>query len=61
MTDQGTPAKSKGGRPRVPEPGVAVYTWLRPKDYDKIVLAAKSRDTSVSALVRCWLRRNLTP
>jgi len=60
MTDQGTP-KSKGGRPRVPEPGVPVSTWLPPADYDKIIKAAKAQEMTVSALVRTWVRLKIEP
>jgi len=49
----------KPGRPRVPEPGSTVSTWLPPKDYDKIIKAAKADDVTVSALVRAWLRLRL--
>ena len=53
------PVKAKGGRPRVPEPGVPVSTWLPPRDYDKIAKAAKVQDVTISALVRTWLRLKL--
>ena len=56
MTDETPPAKPKGGRPRVPEPGVPVGTWLPPRDYDKIAKAAKAHDVTISALVRSWLK-----
>jgi len=59
MTDEPPPKPSKGGRPRVPEPGVPVGTWLPPRDYDKIALAAKAQDVTISALVRSWLRLKL--
>ena len=54
------PAKpSKGGRPRVAEPGVPVGSWLPAADYDKIAKAAKAHDVTISALVRTWLRLKL--
>jgi hypothetical protein len=49
----------KPGRPRVPDPGSTVSTWLPPKDYDKIIKAAKADEVTVSALVRAWLRLRL--
>jgi hypothetical protein len=50
---------SKGGRPRVPEPGVPVATWLRPSDYDKLIKTANAHETTVSSLMRKWLRLKL--
>lgn len=41
------------------DPGVPVATWLRPRDYDKLLKAAQTQDTTVSALVRQWLRFKL--
>lgn len=57
--DPPAPAKPKGGRPRVAEPGVPVGTWLPSRDYDKIAKAAKAHDVTISALVRSWLRLKL--
>jgi hypothetical protein len=58
MTDE-APPKPKGGRPRVREPGVPVATWLRPAEYDKLIQTANAHETTVSSLVRVWLRLKL--
>jgi hypothetical protein len=60
MTDEDprAPAK-KGGRPRVAEPGVPVGTWLPPREYDQLIKAANAHETTVSSLVRTWLRLKL--
>lgn len=52
---------TKRGRPRVaaPKPGANVSTWLAPSDHDKIVTAAKAHETSVSGLLRTWLKRTI--
>jgi hypothetical protein len=59
MADDAPAAKAKGGRPRVAEPGVPVSTWLPPREYDKILRLAKAQETTVSALMRSWLRLRL--
>lgn len=59
MADEPLPPKSKGGRPRVADPGVPVATWLRPADYDRLIQTANAHDISVSQLVRLWLKRQL--
>jgi hypothetical protein len=60
MRDPDPPAKaSKGGRPRVADPGVPVATWLRPADYDKLIKTANAHETTVSDLVRTWLHLKL--
>jgi hypothetical protein len=48
----------KRGRPRVPEakPGASVATWLEPAEHDKLIQAAKSRETSISALLRALIK-----
>ena len=40
------------GRPRKSEPGAAVMTWLRAKEYDRLIEIANRREQSVSSLVR---------
>jgi hypothetical protein len=61
MTDKpdDPPKPSKGGRPRVAEPGVPVATWLPSREYDKLIQTANAQDTTVSSLVRTWLRLQL--
>jgi hypothetical protein len=53
------PAKPKGGRPRVADPLIPVGTALRTKEYDQLIKAATAHETTVSALVRTWLRLKL--
>ena len=59
MTDEPDPPKPKGGRPRAPEPGVPVATWMTTAEYDKLIKAANAHETTVSSLVRTWLRLKL--
>jgi hypothetical protein len=42
----------KPGRPRVPEPSTTVTTWVKSADYDRLVVVARRRDESVSAVIR---------
>lgn len=49
----------KRGRPRAEEPGASVSTWLRPGDHDRLIQKAREQDTTVSNLVRVWLRLKL--
>ena len=42
----------KRGRPRAAEPSTNVCTWLKTKDYDRLLRLAARRDTSVSAILR---------
>ena len=58
MSDQ---AASKRGRPRARIPGVAVGTWLRTPEYDRLLRLATQRDTTVSALLRRLVTRRLRP
>ncbi len=48
--------KRKRGRPRVPEPGSAVTTWLPASEHDRIVKVAARRGESVSATLRLMLK-----
>ena len=52
------PKASKRGRPRmpIPKPGASVATWLEPAEHDKLIQAAKSRETSISALLRALIK-----
>jgi hypothetical protein len=59
MSDEAPPKASKGGRPRVPDPGATVSTWVPASDYDKIIKAAKAQDVTISALVRLWLKHKI--
>jgi len=59
MTDAPRPKPSKGGRPRVADPLIPVGTALHTKEYDRLIKAATAHDTTVSALVRKWLRLTL--
>jgi len=43
------------GRPRLPEPRIAISSRVAPADYDKLVAAANARGVSVSAYVRVTL------
>ena len=54
-----SPKPSKGGRPRVADPLIPVGTALRSAEYDRLIKAATAHDTTVSALVRAWLRLKL--
>jgi hypothetical protein len=56
MTD---PSHSKRGRPRGAVPGVAVGTWLRTTEYDRLLRTAQRRETTVSALLRRLVQRRL--
>jgi predicted HicB family RNase H-like nuclease len=47
------------GRPKNPEPGGTVCTWLPASDHDRIVAQARAERVSVSALVREALRVSL--
>ena len=51
---------AKGGRPRVPDPGVPVSTWLPSsrlrQDHQS---REKRRDVTISALVRLWLQHKI--
>ena len=42
----------KRGRPRAAEPSVNCATWIKAKDYDRLLRLAARRDTSVSAILR---------
>jgi hypothetical protein len=60
MSEQQTAAGIKRGRPRAPVPGVAVGTWLRATEYDRLLRLAAAREESVSAIVRRIVVRRLT-
>lgn len=47
------------GRPRAPEPGAKLTTYLRTSDYDRLVRLANYADKSLSGLVRDLLRLKL--
>lgn len=66
MSDTETPvcpdlSRPRRGRPRVPEPGVSVKTWLRVSEYDRLIALANSRQMNVSTLVRFLLLIDLEP
>lgn len=42
------------GRPRLPEPGVRLSTWLPASEYDQLCRLAAEREMHLSSLVR-WL------
>jgi hypothetical protein len=48
----------KRGRPRT-DPGSRLSTWVRADEHDRLIKLAKTRDTTVSALVRHLLQRTL--
>ena len=45
----------RGGRPRLPDRGVSVQTWMRESEYDQLIRVAHQRRGSVSSLVRSLL------
>jgi|SoimicMinimDraft_17_1059745.scaffolds.fasta_scaffold78703_2 hypothetical protein len=51
----------KRGRPPVAEPGSSVSTWLRQGEHDELIRLAQQHDTTVSSLVRQWLKLRITP
>jgi hypothetical protein len=51
--------RPKRGRPRVNEPGASVSTWVRAGEYDRLVRLAREQDTTVSSLVRSFLKLKL--
>jgi len=53
------PEPNKGGRPRVPDPGVRVSAWIPGSQYDQLVKLAQHRRESVSALVKDLLHLRL--
>lgn len=53
------PPKRRPGRPKTPNPKVALTTWVSVSTYDQLAAHARRREESVSALVRTVLRRRL--
>lgn len=51
--------KAPGGRPKGPEPGSSVSTWLRQSEHDRLIRIAQQQDTTISKLVREMLRVKL--
>ena len=51
MRDPDTVTKAIG-RPKSPDPGSAVCTWLRGTEHDRLIQAANSRRMIVSSFVR---------
>jgi hypothetical protein len=51
--------KGAGGRPRSPEVKSTLSTWLPASTHDQYIQAAKTRETSVSALVAQVLILNI--
>lgn len=47
------------GRPKAAEKGVAVMSWIKAGEYDKLVKLANQREATVSATVRALLTRRL--
>lgn len=47
------------GRPRAPDPGARLSTWVPVREYDRLVKLAKTRDQSLSSLVRDLLKLKL--
>ena len=56
MTKPSTDPPGKRGRPRVPEPGSSVSTWLRRGEHDALIRLAQQHETTVSSLVRQLLK-----
>jgi len=52
MTQHSQPVIKSIGRPKSPDPGSAVCTWLRGTEHDRLIQAANSRQMSVSSFVR---------
>jgi hypothetical protein len=46
------PARSRGGRPRSPEPGSRVSTWLPTSTHDRLIQVANAQEKSVSEIVK---------
>jgi hypothetical protein len=44
--------RARRGRPRVPEAGYVVQTWLRRPEHAQLVQVARARGITVSAVVR---------
>jgi len=59
MADEPPASAKPRGRPRVPEPGTNVSSWVRQADYDKLCELARKYDVSVSTVVRRLLTRTL--
>jgi len=55
------PPRKKGGRPRNPEPGARVSTWMPASEHDRLCRLALQRDESVSSLVRRILTARRQP
>lgn len=47
------------GRPHAADKGASVTTWVRVRDYDKLLELAKKHDKSISGVVRDLLRLRL--
>lgn len=58
MADERPPPKPRG-RPRVDDPGVNVTTYVRSRDYDRLVRLAHTTEKSLSGLIRELLRLKL--
>ena len=52
--------EKKPGRPRAPEPGSTVSTWIPVSDHDALVKLANQRDMTVSAFVRIVLLKEVS-
>ena len=55
--DQQAVRVRRRGRPRASEPGIAVGSWLRVSEFDRLSRFARERDQSVSRMVRVAILR----
>lgn len=56
MSDAPPKPANRGGRPKAPEPGARVTTWVRSAEYDRLLRLAKAREQSLSGVVRDLLK-----
>lgn len=52
-----TEPKNKGGRPRAPEPGARLTTWLPAREFERIRHISKGTGLSMSLVVRKLLAK----
>lgn len=50
---------SRGGRPRSPEPGSTVSTWIPESHHDRLIKLANLHEMSVSQYVARVIRREI--
>jgi hypothetical protein len=55
VTDASVQVVRPRGRPRAPEPGSSVSTWVPQAYHDRLIQLAEKHDVSVSSLVKTLL------